>query len=132
MEARPPVITSRQAIRLITALIGLCLFAFGIYALSPWHYPEPGSSAFSVLTETSVFSMKLIAVLYAIAGGGALYGAVKGHNKITRGCLWLCTSMLAFMVAIRLMTIGLFPVVWIFQLTLGVISAILVLVTRER
>lgn len=118
---------SQEAVRLITLIIGLTLLAFGLYMFSPWYVSVPGGAAFAEVPSISQAYFKLVSLAYAAAGAGMAYAGVKGQSLYTRILTVIGVSMFSIMVITRLITIGIIPTIWLFQLALLLISAVLAL-----
>ena len=117
---------------LTTLVIGISLFTFGVYMIGPWYQIIPGGAAFGELSITSGLYFKAVAGCYVASGLGMIYAGIKGQNTYTRIATVMSFSMFTIMVVTRLITIGLVPTIWIFQLALLLITAILALTTGDE
>lgn len=107
----------------ISFILSLMLIAFGLYIGGPWYVP----------TETSVFGSEihpevirvLTAAFYLIPGIVNLYGLIKSKRKWRAIGTFGAFLGLLFATIIRLLTIGVTPVLWFYPLALALMSAVL-------
>lgn len=96
--------------------MGAVIAIFGLYLVGPWYVILPESAAFGVLVGLAPLLTKLVSVMHIIGGIGMIVGAVKDHQKNRLLFLWIGISSYAIIVALRLMTVGPIPLIWLFQL----------------
>lgn len=120
----------RESVKLTALIVGLVLLFFGVYMGGPWYVVAP-AGAFAETAITADIYFKLVALLHTIAGAGMVYSAFRNHNYWTRSATVLGMSMFSLMVVTRLLSIGLVPTIWVLQLGLMAIAAILALTAES-
>lgn len=120
----------RESVKLTALIVGLVLLFFGVYMIGPWYVVVDAGAFAETALATNIF-FRVVAFLHAVAGAGMVYSAFCNHNYWTRSATVLGVSMFSLMVVTRLLSIGLVPTIWVLQLGLMAIAAILAL-TAER
>lgn len=106
-------------------ILSVALFITGAYAIGPWYVGGP-TTAMGVTLESDLVRA-IPAAFYIISSSIAIWGvAFKKSAWRYRGA-FLATMAYTFMTLLRLLTFGVFPVIWLFLLALGLISAMIFL-----
>lgn len=129
---KTPVLESQEALSAIQAIAGLSLLVLGVYIFGPWYVVIPDSASFSTVIQAASVFVQISAALQAITGAGMIYGAIRGNNIFSIITIWGGVSMYSLIVAMRLITIGPVPIVWVPQLALMLVCAVLALSVRRR
>jgi hypothetical protein len=109
----------------VLLILGVSLFAVGLYAVGPWYVGGP-TTAMGAVLETDLIRA-IPAAFYMLAGGAAVYGVVKKKARWRYRGAFLSSTAFFFLTLLRLLTFGFTPVIWIFILALCLISAIIYL-----
>lgn len=131
MEREAPL-DHRESLIIIQVIVGLVLLVMGAYIVGPWYVVAPDTASFSAIIDTAGWYVKAAAALQLITGAGIIYGALTNNPRICSICTWAGVSMYALIVAMRLIMIGFVPIVWVPQLALLLICAVLALTVRGR
>jgi len=111
--------------RAILLMLAVALLLTGIYAIGPWYVGGP-TTAMGVVLEADLVRA-LPASFYIISGAFAMFGVLRKQPRWRYRGAFLCTLSYTFLVILRLLTFGPFPIIWLFTLALGLISAIIYL-----
>jgi hypothetical protein len=106
-------------------IIGAVLLVVGCYTVGPWYIGGPTTSIGSVLESDIVRAVP--SVFYIISGGMAVAGVYLKKKMWRYNASFLCTLSYAFLLGLRLFAFGFVPIIWVFILALGLISAIIFL-----
>lgn len=126
MKEQAPLKDS-EALRIIEFTIALGLLVLGVYMLSPWYVVLPGVTAFGFIANISTVVSKVIAVYYIIAGGGMAWGAWRNVRRYRLLFQWGVFAGLVVIVATRWIVVGIFPMVWIWQVAALIITGAIAL-----
>lgn len=126
-------ISTPEALRLIQLFVTIPLLAFGIYMMSPWYVIMPGVTAFGDVALVSTIGIKVIGFLMFLAGVGMTWGGIKGNfTKWAKASIWLAMSLYVFLLATRLITVGVIPLTWVLYIPGIGVTAVLALSVRTR
>lgn len=114
MKEQAPLNPS-EALRVIELTMALGLLVLGVYMISPWYVVLPGVTAFGFIANISTIVAKVIAVYYIIAGGGMAWGAWRNTRRYRLLFQWGVFAGMVVIVATRMLMVGFFPMVWIWQ-----------------
>ncbi len=111
--------------------IAFVLIIYGAYIASPL-YVVDSSAMFAIVFDNSIYR-SITGLIITIPAWPIVFFQIKDglcdysrHKR--RKTLLLCLSVVyLYLSALRAITIGIFPILWIFTLALGFISAILYL-----
>ena len=131
MEREAPL-DHRESLIIIQVIVGLVLLVMGAYMVGPWYVVVPEMAPFSMVIDTARWYVKGAAALQLITGAGIVYGALSNKPRVCTVFTWAGVSMYALIVATRLIMIGFVPIVWVPQLALLLICAVLSLTARGR
>ena len=106
--------------------VGLVIAAWGAYFLGPW---EPMQYSINPAQQyaAEIILGPIVSMFEVIVGVGIIMGAVLRNHNISR--IFLIGTVIAYslVVMLRIMTTGLFPFYWLFQLGLAFIAMLLML-----
>lgn len=124
-----------RPVEAIEAVIALTLFFFGLYMVSPF-YVATSTGALSVAFGSDILLRVVVAVPLYIAP--TLITITSLFTRYFNSPAWRARANLGmfigviFLTLLRLLTIGLFPMIWLFTLALGLISALCYLYWRSK
>lgn len=128
-----PTISTPEALRLIQLFVAIPLLAYGLYMVTPWYVVLPGQTAFGGIALQAAWVPRVPAVLFVLAGIGTIYGSVKGNStKLAKASIWFAMSMYVFLLATRVLEVGLIPLTWVVYIPMVGITAVLALSVRTR
>lgn len=109
----------------ILFVVGAVLLVVGLYTVGPWYVGGPTTSIGAILESDVIRAIP--SVFYIISGVTALVGVGFGKKMWRYNGSFLCTLSYAFLLGLRLFTFGFVPIIWVFILALGLVSAIIFL-----
>lgn len=116
-----------RPIEAIEAVIALTLFCFGLYLVSPFYVITATAAIAATFGEDYLLRALTGAVLYVLPSLPTLLSLFIPHFDTptwrTRANLGMFVGV-SFLTLLRLISVGLFPLTWLFTLGLGLISAI--------
>lgn len=121
------LITEHRTIRIIQLVIALALVTLGIYMAGPWYVVDIEATAFGILADDLPMITHGVGVVYSLSGIALIVGLLLHNRKIKRIGQWATLASYTMMFAMRLSTVGFVPFVWVFQLALMLIIAVIVL-----
>lgn len=126
---------ANRPIEAIEAVIALTLFFFGLYMVSPF-YVTTSTGALSVAFGSDILLRLIVAVPFYIIP--TLITITSLFSGYFHSPTWRARANLGmfigviFLTLLRLLTIGFFPMIWLFTLAMGLISAVCYLHWRAR
>jgi len=114
----------------IQAIIAGACFLFGVYVISPL-YASGENSSISIVFDNSTVSREVIGFLFFFLPSlptilGLFIERFRTPKWRARSAFCMFIGIL-FLTSLRIVTIGLTPLIWVFYLSLGLISAVLYL-----
>lgn len=124
--SRPRPFTDASFIYWTQFIVGLVIALWGAYFLGPWEtqqYTIAPSNTYS----PDFFVGPLISSLQVFSGVGVMVGALLRHKKISNVSLSASVLAYSLVVTFRIISTGLLPLYWLFQLGLALIAMLLML-----
>lgn len=116
---------------MIQVFLAVALLITGVYIAGPW-YVGGNLTAIGVLSDSAI-GHTVIGTGYTVAGGIGLYGVTRNSVKGRYWGTMLMFGAFVFMAILRLLTIGLTPIIWVLILALALIAGVLhILESRRR
>jgi hypothetical protein len=106
-------------------IVAVTLLVVGLYVVGPWYVGGPTTSMGQFLEEDLIRAVP--AVLYIVSGGIGAAGVFLRKPRWRYSGSFLCCVSYAFLLGLRLFTFGFTPIIWVFILALGLVSAIIFL-----
>jgi hypothetical protein len=103
----------------------------GLWLVLPF-IPIVESSTWAAATAAAPGYVNLVAALCLFSGVGYVVGGIRGHSQWTRASVWAGVGLFALILTMRVITIGWFPILWLYPLCLMLISAAVALSVRLR
>ena len=122
IEGRPELV--------IEIILATALFALAVYLGGPWYVSAP-TSAIGNTIEADVTRI-WTALVYIIPALMTFFGVVRDKPKVrSYGTFGLFMGYL-FATILRLLTVGFFPVLWIYPLSIALVAAVVYIVESRR
>jgi hypothetical protein len=109
----------------VLLMVAAALLVVGAYVIGPWYVGGPTTSMGQFLEAD--FIRAIPATFYIVSGGIAVAGVLRRKAKWRYTGAFLSTLSYAFLLGLRLFTFGFVPIIWVFILALGLVSAIIFL-----
>lgn len=125
----PPALTPEEALRVIQVILGVFILATGLWLLFPW-LPIVDLSTWAAVDQAAPIYTIFVSIIFVFTGAGYVRGATKGHNRWTRVAVWTSVGLFAMVLTLRVTTIGLVPILWLYPLVLMLIASAVALTVR--
>jgi hypothetical protein len=112
----------------IEVILAIVLLVFAVYLGGPWYLSDPSTSIGSAIESDSVRA--LTAFVYAIPSVSVLAGVRNKHARVY-GTFGLFMAYL-FSTILRLLTVGVTPMFWLFLLALSLVAAVVYIVEARH
>ena len=127
----------RQILRDIDALkaigwaVAILTIPLGMYMIGPWYVAlYPASASFLELSTLLPVATKIVAGLLIVTAGMIGWGLYFQNCAVLKYGYIMATSLWCLIFVMRLISIGLLPMVWLQQLFMAVVAAVLALNVR--
>jgi len=126
---------SNKPMESIQGVIATSCFFFGLYVLSPF-YVQGAISSISVVFSDSTIGRMSVGLFFFVLPAlptilGFFYERYRTLKWRSRSAFYMFVGI-SFLTCLRLITLGFTPLIWVFYLSLGIISAILYLYWKAR